>query len=137
MSSLSSFLARKAELFSEGQLQAACANHAVPTTVYIGGQKLFAGDLCSLGTALANYRANLLVEGYAKTEVEILHQCQSPDRGVRALLVWRHFTRTGALLREAEASYFFDRDANGRWVVTLAEFLRDPPARLMSGIPVH
>lgn len=133
---LKSFFEDLASAFARGDVAAAIAPFQTPASISVAEKSLYVEDKDQALTVMMQYRANLKVEGYARTMATLHHTETAPDGTVRVLLTWTHLNRSGAEISHLDASYFLRPSQTG-WVIFLIEVTSQPIPRLAAGLPIH
>ena len=123
-----------AEAFRRGHLETAAAAIATPAPIYMADRTLVLANSEQVIGCLGRLRDGLLADGYFRSVFEILQKGDAGDHGMRALIRWTNLTGRYGVIGSLDVNYFFARDEEGRWRISLIEVLSPTSSRLAAAL---
>jgi len=131
------FFRRHARAFQRGDYKTCAQDIVVPTVIHVADKCLVADAPQTMIDILRVFRQNLMVEGYARTEVAFYHHQSSKDGACRTLLQWQNLNARDAKINEMDVSYFCRRREGADWRIELMEIHCNGSKYLTDGLPLH
>lgn len=131
------FFKRHIAAFQNGEYAECAEDIAVPTLIYVGERRIFAGEREALVEILRTFHQNLMVEDYAKTDVQFFDHDIGKDGACRTLLQWKNMNSRGGEINQMDVSYFCRRSGAGSWRIELIEIQCNGSRYLTDGLPIH
>lgn len=129
-------LQRHARAFQRGDIDGATEMFALPVTIHVMDQAMRLDSKDSLAHMLETYRGNLDVEGYARSEVKLLHRDNSRADLCQALVRWTNYNCRAGRINVMDVSLMFRPTPAGAWAAALIEIVCDKGRNLANGLPL-